>query len=177
MKSDISLEEPMTSSSTNTTNSIVRDEFDILHKTQAMRQQIVDTLTDADLAYRLPGANPSFGALCREIGEIEQTYINSFKTFKHNYSYKVNDPELERNLQHLKAWYNKLDEELDTALSALSEDDVLKKPIDRSGGFMALPKIQMHIYREALLIFYGKATVYLRALNKPLSQQIQDWVG
>src|SRR4026208_1621064 len=127
MKSDISLEEPMTSSSTNTTNSIVRDEFDILHMTQAMRQQIVDTLTDADLAYRLPGANPSLGALFREIGEIEQSYINSFKTFKHDYTYQVNDSELERNLQHLKAWYKKLDEEMDAALTALSEDDVQKK--------------------------------------------------
>lgn len=163
--------------STSTSNSIVREEFDILQMTQAMRQQMVDTLTDADLAYRLPGANPSFGALCREIGEIEQAYINSFKTFKHDYTYQVNDPELERNLQHLKAWYKTLDEELDAALSALSEDDVQKKPIDRGGGFMALPRMQMHIYREALLIFYGKATVYLRALNKPLSQQIQDWVG
>jgi hypothetical protein len=163
--------------STTTSNSIVREQFDILHMTEAMRQQMVDTLTDADLAYRLPGTNPSLGALFREIGEIEQTYINSFKTFKHDFVYQVNDPKLERSVEHLKAWYKKLDEELDAVLSALSEEDVQKKPIDRGGGFMALPVMQMHIYREALLIFYGKATVYLRALNKPLSQQIQEWVG
>jgi hypothetical protein len=163
--------------STTTSNSIVREQFDILHMTQAMRQQMIETLTDPDLAYRLPGANPSLGALFREIGEIEQDYINSFKTFKHDFAYQVNDPQLEQSVEHLNAWYKKLDGELDAALSALSEEEVQKKPIDRGGGFMALPIMQMHIYREALLIFYGKATVYLRALNKPLSQQIQDWVG
>jgi hypothetical protein len=31
--------------------------------------------------------------------------------------------------------------------------------------------------REALIIFYGKLSVYLRALERPLPGQWGDWIG
>jgi hypothetical protein len=37
--------------------------------------------------------------------------------------------------------------------------------------------IQLHIYREALLSFYGKASVYLKALGKTLPEQWQSWIA
>lgn len=157
-------------------NSIVTQEFGILHETQAMRNQMMDSLTDADLTFKLPG-NPTLGELCQGIGEIEHDYIQSFKTFKLDFGYRYNDPKVATSVERLNAWYKALDLELDAALSALSEEDANTRMIDRGGGFLAPPRINMHIYREALLIFYGRATVYLRALNKPLSQQIQDWIG
>ena len=36
---------------------------------------------------------------------------------------------------------------------------------------------EFHLYREALLIFYAKAGLYLRALDKPLSEEWIDWMG
>ena len=33
------------------------------------------------------------------------------------------------------------------------------------------------IVREALLIFGGKASIYLQMLQKPLSQHWQEWIG
>jgi hypothetical protein len=33
------------------------------------------------------------------------------------------------------------------------------------------------IYREALLIFYGKASIYLKALGKTLPEQWQAWIA
>jgi hypothetical protein len=43
--------------------------------------------------------------------------------------------------------------------------------------FSPLPKIQLDVYREALLICYGKVSVYLRAIDRPLPGQWLDWIG
>jgi hypothetical protein len=40
-----------------------------------------------------------------------------------------------------------------------------------------LPKIQLDVYREALLIFYGKVSVHLRAIDRPLPGQWLDWIA
>ena len=64
---------------------------------------------------------------------------------------------------------------MDAAFSALSEEEVQTRRIDR--GFPAPVRTQLHIYREALLIFYAKAVVYLHALNKPLPKQMVEWIG
>ena len=31
--------------------------------------------------------------------------------------------------------------------------------------------------REALLVFYGKASVYLKAMGKERPEQMRDWIG
>lgn len=59
-------------------NSLIESEFP-LHETQRLRYDLLQTLTDSDLAYKLPGDNPTLGALCREIGEVEYSYIQSSK--------------------------------------------------------------------------------------------------
>jgi len=61
------------------------------------------------------------------------------------------------------------------AVSALSDED-LTKTVDR-GGFMMPVELQLDVYLQALLIFFGKATVYLKAMNKPLPEQIKEYIG
>ncbi|MCQ3930774.1 MAG: hypothetical protein DPW16_09980 [Chloroflexi bacterium] len=155
-------------------NSLVTRFSDVLHMTHALRSQMFDLLTDADLTYALPN-NMTLGALCREMGEVQVAYINSFKTFKLDFSYRHPDKTVETSLAQLKAWFAKLDAELDTTLAALSEAD-LQKPIDR-GGWKPPAEVNFHTYREALLIFYAKADVYLKAMQKPLPEQWQAWMG
>jgi hypothetical protein len=157
-------------------NSIAEQEFGILHETQAMRNQLMDMLTDTDLAYRVPG-NPTFGELCWYIAEVQRTYVDSFKTFKLSFQYAEADAAVASSVDRLKALFKKLDEEMDAAISALSEEDAQNKPIDRLGGFFLPVRPQIHVYREALLIFYAKANVYLRAVNKPPTGQLKAWVG
>lgn len=161
-------------STTDTANSLVTGEFDILHETQAIRNQILDVLTDADLVYRFPNC-PSLGELFREMGETEQSYTESYRTFKQTFAYGGSDPMLATDLARLKAWCAQLDADMDAAMAALSEDDVQRRMIDR--GFLMPPRVQLHCYREALLIFYGRAVFYLRALGKPVSEQAQMWIG
>ena len=155
-------------------NSLVTRFSDVLHMTHALRSQMFDLLTDADLPYTLPN-NLTLGALCREMGEVQVAYINSFKTFKLDFSYRHSDKTVETNLAQLKAWFAQLDADLDATLAALSEAD-LQKPVDR-GGWTPPAEVNFHTYREALLIFYGKADLYLKALQKPLPQQWQAWIG
>ncbi|TMD44669.1 MAG: hypothetical protein E6I93_17955 [Chloroflexi bacterium] len=60
-------------------------------------------------------------------------------------------------------------------VSALSDED-LKKTVDR-GGYAMPVDMQLDVYLQALLIFFGKATIYLKAMNKALPQQVQDYIG
>jgi hypothetical protein len=135
----------------------------------------MDAVTDADLAYKLPGGNPTLGALCREMGQVEHAYIGSFRTLKLDWNYVTVEPEMETSVAKLKAWYAQLDADLEDALSAYKDRDIQSLVVDR--GWSIAFGAQFHVYREALLIFYGKATCYLRALGKPLPEQMRGWIG
>ncbi len=80
------------------------------------------------------------------------------------------------SVDKLKTWYKQLDEELESALEAVSDEDVANKQMDRD-GYMAPVHISLDILREALLIFYGKVSVYAKAMGKPLTQTWQDWIA
>jgi uncharacterized damage-inducible protein DinB len=149
----------------------------MLEQYQALRNQLMDILSDEDLEFSPGGENPTLGALCREMGEVEHAYAESFQTFEQDFSYRRDEPGLESSVERLVAWFQELDGELKVAVEALSEDDVQHKQIDRGGGFTLPPGIQLHVYREALLIFYGKASVYLKAMGKPRPQQWQIWIA
>ena len=157
-------------------NSLIESEFP-LHETQSLRYDLMQTLTDSDLAYKLPGDNPTLGELCREFGEVEYSYIQSFKTFKHDWSYRTSEPELATSVARLQAWYRTLDNEFETVVRGFSEDDLHHKQIDRGHGFTPSLAVQFQIYHEALLMFYAKASVYLKALQKSVNDQWQAGIG
>jgi hypothetical protein len=150
-------------------------EFDILHETQHIREELMDAITDADLAYKLPGDNLTLGALCVDMGQVEHSYIGSFRTLKLDWTRVAVEPGIETSVAKLKAWYAKLDADLEDALSAYKDRDIQSLMVDR--GWLIPFGGQFHVYREALLIFYGKASCYLRALGKPLPEQMRGWIG
>ena len=148
---------------------------------QELRGELIAILSDDDLAVRVGGTSASLGALCREIGEIEHSYVESFRTFRQDFGYRNPDPLLETSVASLTAWYAELDTELAAAVKALSEDDIANRRIVRNDfdidDFSPLPSVQLDIYREALLIFYGKVSVYLRSMGKALPGHWEAWVG
>jgi len=159
-------------------NSIVTEEFDILHMTQAIGNQIMDLVSDADVNYRLNDKTPTLGELCRGIGEVQRTYIDGFKNFKMDYfSYRHPDPTIATSADRLRAWFAELDAEMDSVLRDMSEADVQSRPVDRGPDFSVPVRVNVHVYREALLIFYGRATLYLNALGKGLPEQVVTWIG
>lgn len=156
-------------------NRYMLEKWSWIEGTHAMRSQLLDILSDADLAFNPGGQNMTLGALCREMGEIEDSYVQSLKTFQQDWSYHNMEADLESSVARLKAWFQTLDDELKATVSAFSDED-LKKTVDR-GGYMMPVELQLDVYLQALLIFFGKATVYLKAMNKPLPQQIQEYIG
>ncbi len=156
-------------------NSYMQEKWPWIEGTHAMRTQFLDTLSDADLAFSPGGQNMTLGALCREMGETEHSYMQSLKTFKQDWSYRNTEAGLESSVARLQAWFQTLDEEMKATVSALSNED-LKKTVDR-GGYAMPVELQLDVYLQALLIFFGKATIYLKAMNKALPQQVQEYIG
>ena len=156
-------------------NRYMQGKWPWIEGTHAMRSQILDTLSDADLPFSPGGQNMTLGALCRQMGEIEHSYVQSLKTFKQDWSYRNMEADSESSVAQLKAWFQTLDDELKTTVSAFSDEDLMKS-VDRSGFTMPV-ELQLDIYLQALLIFFGKATIYLKAMNKPLPPQIQEYIG
>ena len=148
---------------------------------QQLRNQLMDLLDDRDLQTRLGGESETLGALCREIGEIEHAYVESLRTFRQDFGYRNPDPRLEQSVAALKAWYADLDQALMAAIETLSEDDIERRRIVRSdfdeSFFSPLPKEQLDVYREALLIFYGKVSVYLKSMGRARPPEWREWIG
>ena len=156
-------------------NRYMLERWSWIEGTHGMRSQLLDILSDADLAFSPGGQNMTLGALCRQMGEIESSYIQSLNTFQQDWSYRSNEADLESSVARLKAWFQTLDDELKATVAAFSDED-LKKTVDRSGFAMPV-ELQLDVYLQALLIFFGKATIYLKAMNKPLPQHIQEYIG
>ena len=153
----------------------MQEKWSWIEGTHGMRTQLIDTLNDTDLSFSPGGQNITLGELLREIGEIEYSYIQSLKTFKQDWTYRNTEPGLQHHISQLKAWYQVLDNEMQATISDLSDED-LTKTIDR-GGFALSVELQLDVYLQALLIFFGKATIYLKAMSRPLPKQIQEWIG
>ncbi|MDM8521442.1 DinB family protein [Anaerolineales bacterium HSG6] len=158
-------------------NSIIKEHYALFEMYQALRNQLLESLTVEDLMYRLNQNTPSLGQLCVEIGEVEQAYIQSFQTFKMDFSYRNQTEGLIHDIEQLTTWLSELDHQLKTTIEALSEETIQTQKIDRGHDFIISPQFQLEVYKEALLIFYGKVSVYLKGLEKPTSEQWMHWIG
>ena len=162
-------------------NVLVRDHLAATYfaEYQDLRTQLMGVLGDDDLAFRPGGATYTFGQLCREIGEIEYSYIEAIRTFRQDFEWHNPDPRLERSVAALSSWFADLDKDLRAAIEAVTEDDATDRRFIRADlpDFSPLLPQELDIYREALLIFYAKASIYLRAMGRELPGDWQAWIG
>ena len=157
-------------------NSIIKEYYPMFELYQSLRGQMMAILNDTDLNFTPGGNNKKLGALCVDIGEIESSYIQSFQRFEQDFSYKNDEPGMEGSVARLTGWFQELDQDLRNTIESLSQEDISNRVIDRGPEFKVPAHIQLEIYKEALLIFYGKSSVYLKAMGKELPQQWQDWI-
>lgn len=158
-------------------NRIITEQYGLFRYYQRLRADLAAALMDDDLALTPGGRNPTLGQLCVEIGETQRAYVESFRTFALDFAYGQADPTLANSVERLWTWYEQLDADLLAAVEALSEDDIANRSIDRGGGFRVPAGVQLEIYKEALIIFYGKVSVYLKLLDKTPSEQWSEWIA
>src|SRR5437763_13314055 len=124
-------------------NRYMLEKWPWIEGTHGMRSQLLDSLSDGDLAFSPGGQNITLGALCREMGEVEYSYIQSFKTFSQDWSYRNTEAGLTTSVSQLKAWFQSLEADMKETLSALSDED-FQKPVDR--GFKPPLETQLQVY-------------------------------
>lgn len=156
-------------------NRLISEKWPWIEATHGMRSQLFDLLSDVDLAFTPGGQNMTLGALCFQMGETEHSYLQSLKTFRHEWSYGTTDADLASSITRLKAWFQELDDEMQAVLTAFSDAEG-KKTIER-GGEAVTVEFQLDVYVQAVLIFLGKATIYLKAMNKLLPESFQEYIG
>jgi hypothetical protein len=157
-------------------NSLVNQWSDLLQLTHAVRDELWQVVSDSDLKHSLGGKTLTLGGLMKEMGEIEYAYVQSFKTFNMDFTYRNKEAGLDGSVDRLRAWYKQLDDEFNSALNDLSEEDVQNKKIVRPDG--DLPAMtNFHFYREGLLMFFGKASLYLKSLRITPPERFNDWAG
>lgn len=143
----------------------------------SMRDHLLTVVSDADLAYKLPGQNPALGELLVQMGDLQGVYTHSFETFTLDWTHHQLPPPESTTVASLQAWFKAQDEAMQAALDRFTEEELRIDRIDRGGGFIASPFVQHQVYREAVYIFYGKLSVYLRALERDAGEQWMAWVG
>src|SRR5712692_7295691 len=105
-------------------NRYMLEKWPWIEGSHGMRSQLLDALSDADLAFSPGGQNMTLGALCRQMGEVEHSYIQSLKTFKQDWSYRNLEANLDSNIARLKTWFQTLDDEMKATVSALADEDL-----------------------------------------------------
>jgi hypothetical protein len=156
-----------------TMNRIQNEKWPWIAAAHGMRTQLFESLSDADLAFSPGGQAMPFGALCREMGETEHSYTQSLKTLKQEWSYRHPEADVASHVDHLKTWFQTLDDEMQMAITTFLEDG--EKTIDRGGPVTV--EFQLDTYLQAVLIFLGKATIYLRVMNKLLPPFFEEYIG
>jgi hypothetical protein len=143
----------------------------------SMRDHVLTVVSDADLAHKLPGSNPMLGELLVEMGNIQGIYTHSFETFTLDWSHRLLPPPDPITIGSLRAWFDAHDDAMKRALDRFTPEELRVDRIDREHGFIASPFVQHEIYREAVYIFYGKLSVYLKALERDPGPEWAAWVG
>ena len=140
-----------------------------------LRDDMLGVLSDADLEYSPGGSNLSLGELFRQMGEVEFSYLQGLKTFAQDWEYRNTEAALAGSTSRLLGWFHELDAELEEVVSGFTDDD-LAKEVTRGSGFTMPVEMSLAVYVQAVLIFAGKAVVYLRAMDKPIPASVEDWI-
>ncbi|SDS56823.1 hypothetical protein SAMN04488543_1972 [Friedmanniella luteola] len=132
----------------------------------SLRDHLLTVLSDPDLAFRLPGTNPTLGGALVELGHLQGVYTHSFETFDLDWTHREHPAPDPVTIAGLQDWFAAQDAAMKTALDRFTDEELRTDRIDRGDGFVASPFVQHQVYREAVYIGYGKLSVYLRALER-----------
>lgn len=151
----------------------VKQPYELLVAYRERRDELLGTLQDSDLSFALGGDAPTFRALIVDLADTEAAYTESFRSFTMLFNLEA-DTSGEETVADLQEVFTRLDGELEAVLETLGPED-LARQVDR-GGHTLPPQLHLEVLREAHLIFYGKASVYLKVMGKPLPGEWPTWI-
>ena len=93
-----------------------------------------------------------------------------------NWAYRNTDAGIESSVSRLTEWYHELDAELQAVVAAFTDDDLAQVVLREESGYTMQVEMVLDVYIQALLIFFGKAVVYLKAMQKPLPDSVKNWI-
>ncbi|UQN09769.1 hypothetical protein [Deinococcus sp. QL22] len=157
-------------------NRLTEQRAHLIDLTHTLRDTVFGEITDANLDFSPGGTALTLRRLLLEQAEIQAAYAESFRTLK--LKFDVVAPEEIRTTAQIQEWFAQLDTEMFEALDALSNED-LSRPHEPRGQMSPryTVEISFHTYRESVLIFAAKASVYLRALGRTLPKLMKSFVG
>lgn len=118
---------------------------------------------------------PHLAISCGKWAGLSTAILRSFKTLKMDWSCS-GAPELAATVAGIRTWYGSLDDEFEAVIHGYSEADLQNRTINR-GHWSSSAMVQFHIFREAVLMFLAKASVYLKAMRKHLSDEWRAAIG
>ncbi len=157
-------------------NRYMTEKWSWIDGSHELRDGILEQLTDADLSFSPGGDNLTLGALLRQMGEVQHAYLQGLKTFTQDWEFRNTEEGLEGSVDRLTAWFHELDAEMKAVTSAFSDEDLTGKTVKRASGYEMPIEMSLEVYIQALLIFLGKAVIYLKAMSKPLPPAVQEWI-
>ena len=140
---------------------------------QSLRDELLEALSDADLAFSVGGSNPVLLELFLGLGATQGAYTRAFREFR--LRFELSAPSDLKSVADLESWFSSLDAEMLGALEGLSDAD-FEKTVAR--GSHNIPVGTMfYTFREAILIVCAKINVYFHAMGKAIPTQNQGWIG
>lgn len=157
-------------------NGFIEEKWSWIEGGHGMRDGLLERLTDEELAFSPGGDNLTLGQLFVQMGEVEHAYLDGLTTFSQDWSYKNTEEGLDGSAGRLTTWLHELDAQLQSTAAALSDEDLTKTIERRESGFRMPVEMSLDVYIQAQLIFLGKATIYLKAMSKPLPPSVAEWI-
>ncbi len=139
-----------------------------------MRGKILSSLTDSDLSFAVAG-NPTLGELLADFASVEDSYAESFTSLKQDWTAYKPGAALSSVAAYIAA-FDATFGKLKSALSGYTMEQGKTVTVNRGGWEPTLAQ-QFDTYVQAVLIIFGKLTIYLKAMGKPLPERWTEWVG
>jgi hypothetical protein len=151
-------------------NEKLQENYAMLVGTQCIRDHFLDVFCDDELNFRLGGNTLSVGQLFHELGDIQYSYIQSFKTLTQSFDYPNRATAPYDTVGKLTAWFARLDTEMEAVLETLTGDEIIER------GFPLPCPTQITVYQDAVLIVAAKLSIYLHALGKSMPEEVKGWI-
>ena len=154
-------------------NRLMKRYPELMEANQKLRHDVLDAISDDDLTHTLGGDTLSLAGLLLQQGRWEDDYVQAWHTLEMRHGSR-SAPE-HQTVAGFRAWFAEIEQGVRTTLEAMSDEE-LSRPVKRGAHSLPL-EITVYTYRESLIIFAGKASLYLRSLGRPVSAHLKGFVG